>query len=218
MQGGSCGSGFRGGLAGAAMSNYGPGDVGDPRHDIGDLAVNTMIHSVIGGVASVAGGGNFAQGAQSAAFAYLFNQVPHGQRTDYKVEPVPDNPETRAAYDSLQSLATAAAANVDASCGWRCNLPWIRGTLIHTEFEALVTALGPTSRFTPEVSYKDGVIVPYGTPGSSRADVVFGSPAAPIAAYDLKTGWAYMSIRQAKAYGANLPAGTPFAIIRPTGR
>jgi RHS repeat-associated protein len=75
MQGGSCGSGFRGGLAGAAMSNYGPGDIGDPRHDIGDLAVNTMIHSVIGGVASVAGGGNFAQGAQSAAFAYLFNAL-----------------------------------------------------------------------------------------------------------------------------------------------
>jgi hypothetical protein len=72
--------------------------------------------------------------------------------------------------------------------------------------------------FETEVSYKDGFVVLRGTPGSSRADVVFGPVDKPIAVYDLKTGWAHMSIGQAKAYGANLPPGTPFAIIRPKDR
>jgi hypothetical protein len=219
LNGGACSSGFRGGLAGAALSNYADLEYNKGSEGV-NFAVNTAIHAVTGGLASLAGGGKFAEGATSAAFAYLFNELGHQreQKTDYKLEPVPDTPETRAAYDRLQSLADVAAVNVDTTCGWRCNLPWIRGTLIHSEFEALVTSLGPASGFTAEVSYKNGVVVPYGTAGSSRADVVFGSLAAPTAVYDLKTGWAYMSIGQAKAYGANLPTGTPFTIIRPKGR
>lgn len=73
MRGGDCGSGFRGGMAGAAWSNFGVGDAGGTDPTIGQRISNTMIHSVVGGLASVAGGGSFAQGAQSAAFAYLFN-------------------------------------------------------------------------------------------------------------------------------------------------
>ena len=38
---------------------------------------NTMTNAVVGGVASAASGGSFAQGAQSAAMSYLFNQVAH---------------------------------------------------------------------------------------------------------------------------------------------
>ena len=173
---------------------------------------------VAGGVGSVIAGGKFENGAMTAAYGYLFNQLGNERTGSYKLEPVPDTPEMRAAYDRLQSLANTAAANVDATCGWRCNLPWIRGTLIHTEFEALVTNLGSTSGFTPEVSYKDGFRVDRGMLGSSRADVIYGPLAAPAAAYDLKTGWSYMSVGQAKSYGANLPFGTPFAIIRPIGR
>lgn len=214
VAGGSCGSGAISGAIGPA--------IGDRLNVAGDdfaaLAENVAIHSLVGGLSSRLAGGSFSTGAETAAFAYLFNQLGHVQKTDYKLELVPDTPEMRAAYDRLQSLADTAAANVDATCGWKCNLPWIRGTLIHSEFEVLVTSLGPASGFTAEVSYKSGVVVPYGTAGSSRADVIFGPLAVPTAAYDLKTGWAYMSIGQAKAYGANLPAGTPFAIIRPTGR
>ena len=36
-----------------------------------------MIHAGMGGVAAVAGGGSFADGARSAAYAYLFNELLH---------------------------------------------------------------------------------------------------------------------------------------------
>jgi hypothetical protein len=87
----------------------------------------------------------------------------------------------------------------------------------HSEFEALVSVSESKYGFTAEVSYMNGSLVNRGTPGASRADAIYGPLTAPIAAYDLKTGWSYMSVGQAKAYGANLPAGTPFAIIRPRG-
>lgn len=135
-----------------------------------------------------------------------------------KIEIAAPNPAIEAAYIRLQGLANIAAANVDAVCGWRCSLPWIRGTLIHSEFKRLVDATCPKSEYSTEVSYLDGIETSYGKAGSSRADVVFGPRAAPLAVYDLKTGWAYMSIGQAKAYGANLPPGTPFSVIRPDGR
>ncbi|MGJ7503204.1 RHS repeat-associated core domain-containing protein [Variovorax sp. ZT5P49] len=140
------------------------------------------------------------------------------QGEDYQLEPVPDTPALRAAAALLQQLADKAATNVDATCGLKCNLPWIRGTLVHSEFKRLVDTTCPASQYATEISYKDGGLVSYGTEGSSRADVVYGPLNAPTAVYDLKTGWAYMSIGQAKAYGANLPAGTPFTTIRPAGR
>lgn len=77
MGGGDCGSGFRGGLAGAALSNSGVGGFGGSDPDVYDVVVNTMIHSTIGGIAATAGGGSFADGAQTAAFAYLFNFLAH---------------------------------------------------------------------------------------------------------------------------------------------
>lgn len=77
MGGGDCGSGFRGGLAGAALSNSGVGGFGGSDPDVYDVVVNTMIHSTIGGIAAKAGGGSFADGAQTAAFAYLFNFLAH---------------------------------------------------------------------------------------------------------------------------------------------
>ena len=136
----------------------------------------------------------------------------------YRPEPVIETPEMAAAYKRLQALATTAANNVDATCGLRCVLPWIRGTLIHSEFKRLVDTTCPASQYRSEVSYKSRNLVPYGTPGSSRADVVFGPVQRPIAAYDLKTGWAYITTGQANAYGENLPAGTPISVIRPDGR
>jgi RHS repeat-associated protein len=136
----------------------------------------------------------------------------------YNIEPALVTPEIQAADDRLQNLANIAATNVDARCDWRCNLPWIRGTLIHSEFKRLVETTCPASQFRTEVSYLNHQVVPYGTPGSSRADVVFGPLDAPINVYDLKTGWAYLSYGQAQAYGANLPPLTPFSVIRPDGR
>jgi hypothetical protein len=64
--GGNCGAGA---LSGAAGSFAGPLMTG--LNPTGKLIAT----SVVGGVASVAGGGKFANGAVTAAFGYLFNEV-----------------------------------------------------------------------------------------------------------------------------------------------
>lgn len=71
VQGGNCKSGATAGLTGAAFSNY-----GGALHS-NNVVVNTMAHAAIGGITSIASGGRFWDGAQSAAFAYLFNHVAH---------------------------------------------------------------------------------------------------------------------------------------------
>lgn len=75
MQGGSCKSGAVSGGISAAWTNSGWGNVGDAKHNMGDLVLNTMTNAVVGGVASVASGGSFAMGARSAAMSYLFNAM-----------------------------------------------------------------------------------------------------------------------------------------------
>jgi len=136
----------------------------------------------------------------------------------YKFEEVVPTTEMAAAEERLTELATRAAQTVDASCDWRCKLPWIRGTLIHSEFKRLVDATCPPEKFHTEVTYVNGLQAPYGTPGSVRADVVLGPIDHPIAIYDLKTGWAYITVSQGNAYGNNLPPGTIIGEVRPEGR
>jgi hypothetical protein len=73
MGGGKCGPGA---LAGAAGSLAAPA-IGrtfpNPRTDASDLFGGTVASAVVGGIASTAGGGKFANGAATAAFGYLFN-------------------------------------------------------------------------------------------------------------------------------------------------
>lgn len=69
--GGSCGSGA---LSGAVTSGAGPLINGQ------DQVASLVTNSVLGGVASVAGGGKFANGAITGAFGYLFNWL--GRRED----------------------------------------------------------------------------------------------------------------------------------------
>ncbi|WAC74698.1 RHS repeat-associated core domain-containing protein [Roseateles sp. SL47] len=76
LNGGACSSGFRGGLAGAALSNYADLEYNKGSEGV-NIAVNTAIHAVTGGLASLAGGGSFAEGVRSAAYAYLFNHLLH---------------------------------------------------------------------------------------------------------------------------------------------
>jgi hypothetical protein len=83
---------------------------------------------------------------------------------------------------------------------------WIRGIRIHIDFAAEVRALGPG--FAAEVSYKNGVPVPYGTKGSIRADAVYGPITHPVFAVELKSGLATVTNAEANAYYANLPWGT----------
>ena len=73
--GGSFGAGF---LTGSVGSYFGSsGKSGNTNEMIG----NTAIEAVIGGTISVVGGGKFANGAQTGAFRYLFNEsMHHGQK------------------------------------------------------------------------------------------------------------------------------------------
>jgi hypothetical protein len=82
----------------------------------------------------------------------------------------------------------------------------VYGTRAHTAFAEEVNALG-RSDLSTEVSYMNGRIVPYGTKGSVRLDVVEGSPTAPTAVYDLKTGSATLTPDRINQIRANLPGG-----------
>ncbi|MFC7286538.1 hypothetical protein ACFQPC_00680 [Herminiimonas glaciei] len=71
LSGGDCGSGA---LA-AGVAAYGSANM--PSALKGNLAYEIAFASAFGGIASVAGGGNFANGTVTAAFGYLFNELQH---------------------------------------------------------------------------------------------------------------------------------------------
>jgi hypothetical protein len=77
MSGGGCGSGaLSAGFSAAAtpfVSSFG-------------VVGGTVASAVIGGTASVMGGGKFANGAQTGAFGYLFNYCAHGGQCTTKFE------------------------------------------------------------------------------------------------------------------------------------
>jgi hypothetical protein len=90
MQGARCGPGA---LSAAAGSFAGP--------LLGGLSFqyNLIAHVVVGGLASVAGGGSFANGAVTAAFGYLFNQAAKAARNSATAPGSSDRPELRALAD-----------------------------------------------------------------------------------------------------------------------
>jgi RHS repeat-associated protein len=69
LSGGNCG---RGALS-AGASKYLSSNL--PGADTKDIGLGTLRSAVIGGTVSVLGGGKFANGAQTAAFQYVFNYV-----------------------------------------------------------------------------------------------------------------------------------------------
>src|SRR5262249_22460813 len=90
------------------------------------------------------------------------------------------------------------------------------GTKVHTIFQDLVNALGNPD-LTTEQSYLNGKPVNYGTPGSTRFDVVHRDINNPTWTYDLKTGGANMSNIRAAWMLSHLPTGSGAGItlIRP---
>ncbi len=73
IQGGKFGSGALAAGFSAGLTPYlGDLGAGDMR-SAGGIAKGTAVLAVVGGTASVLGGGKFANGAQTAAFGYLFN-------------------------------------------------------------------------------------------------------------------------------------------------
>jgi RHS repeat-associated protein len=75
--GGSCQSGAMSGAVGSALSPITQSIFPDARNDIGQRIGGTFMEATAGGLASVAGGGKFANGAVTAAFGYLFNSQFH---------------------------------------------------------------------------------------------------------------------------------------------
>ena len=73
--GGSCQSGALSGAVGSALSPVTNELFPDARTDFGQRIGGTVIEATAGGLASVAGGGKFANGAVTAAFGYLFNDI-----------------------------------------------------------------------------------------------------------------------------------------------
>jgi RHS repeat-associated protein len=76
--GGSCQNGALSAAAGAASSPLVNVAFPDPHGNSGDFIGATAATGIVGGLASVAGGGKFENGAVTAAFGYLFNQAAHG--------------------------------------------------------------------------------------------------------------------------------------------
>ena len=76
ISGGSCGAG--------ALSGAVPAIAGSlPLYGSLDWTGRLLFKSVLGGLASVAGGGKFANGAVTGAFQYLFNDALHGDPRHY---------------------------------------------------------------------------------------------------------------------------------------
>ncbi|MGJ5037601.1 MULTISPECIES: RHS repeat-associated core domain-containing protein [unclassified Bradyrhizobium] len=74
---GDCKSGALSGAVGSALSPLTNSAFPHPDQDFGQLAGGTAVSAVAGGLASVAGGGKFANGAVTAAFGYMFNNGMH---------------------------------------------------------------------------------------------------------------------------------------------
>jgi len=118
---------------------------------------------------------------------------------------------TEAVVDDLAAAANRASATMCPGKG-----P-VYGTRVHSEFADEIASLGRSDVFS-EVSYLNGEVVPYGTRGSVRLDAVVGSPGAPSAIYDLKTGSAALTPARIAQIRANLPAGfqdVPVLELRP---
>ncbi|VVH51526.1 hypothetical protein BPUTSESOX_170, partial [uncultured Gammaproteobacteria bacterium] len=72
--GGSFGAGFLSGSLGSYLGSSGHSK------NMPEMISNTARDAVVGGTISVIGGGKFANGAQTGAFRYLFNELMHRQK------------------------------------------------------------------------------------------------------------------------------------------
>ena len=229
--GGKFGSGFLaagfGSLAGQEIAG------------ISNPYAGTVVSAVAGGIGSVLGGGKFANGAVTGAFAYAAGAAYTNDNNSAHINTSAGDDNCSGCYDvaangpviprgqpgnpgpSFDPLLQAAT---DAYNSWPAsilsNIPplsWLRGIFVHSAFAANVNALGP--EYSAEVSYKDGIRVPYGTPGSVRADAIYGDPASPAYAVELKSGAATVTPAELRAYQTNLPASTHvYGIVEAPGR
>jgi hypothetical protein len=121
-------------------------------------------------------------------------------------------------YRSLQirqvrNLLSAAAGRAQARVGPGSGHAY--GSRVHAAFAQEVRALGRAD-ILPEVSYFLKEPVTFGTRGSIRVDVLYGTIDRPIAAFDLKTGSAGLTTRRMGQIQSHLPfRGIPVFEVRP---
>ena len=109
---------------------------------------------------------------------------------------------------TLQRLATEASRTVQGTGRFA-------GTKKHSAFAERVNALNDLL-LRSEVSYLNGEIVPYGTKGSVRLDVVeYAQDGSIIAVYDLKTGAVGLTPSRIQQIQNHLPNQTNIFEIRP---
>jgi RHS repeat-associated protein len=108
----------------------------------------------------------------------------------------------------MQKNATEAAAKLGTGKGA------IYGTRVHSEFQVANKASGVKT----EISYLNGKVVDYGTPGSVRLDAIRGVDFAPKAVADLKTGAVGLTPARIAEIRSHLPIGhngIPIYEVRP---
>jgi len=127
-----------------------------------------------------------------------------------KVLRAPNSGGTACVPASTQSTLTSAAQRAHGTVG--AGRGPVHGTRVHSAFAAEVNALGNPNLST-EVSYLNGRVVPRGTPGSVRLDVVEGPLTAPTAVYDLKTGGATLTPARIQQIQQHVPGGASVPVI-----
>jgi hypothetical protein len=111
--------------------------------------------------------------------------------------------------DDLAAAANRAAQSVGPGSGA------VYGTQVHAAFQAEVEALAQPGLQT-EVSYINGVEVPYGTSGSVRIDVgQFDANGQIQAVFDLKTGSATLTPARIQQIQQAVGSQVPVTMIRP---
>ncbi len=203
LAGGSCGAGARGAFVSSLIGDG--GTIGDPQANFGDLVASVALHAAAGGLASMAGGGNFAQGAQSAAYAYLFNELMHSgyggssrdrlRRAGYAETPYDDG-----TYCNIQSAGGGACgfpgASGDSSSQAGGSAGWSAGIGLGASYElagmrgsngqaCLIQShcvlAGPFAGYAADF----GGALSSGSPGPGLQVGVFGKAAFPLLGFEL---------------------------------
>ncbi len=109
---------------------------------------------------------------------------------------------------ALQNAANSASDAIGSGSGA------VHGTKVHSAFAKQVDQIDGV---TPEVSYSNGEVVPYGTKGSVRPDVVEGNIHNPTNIYDLKTGNAKVTTKDINKFKEHVPGSPTVKEIKPSG-
>lgn len=113
----------------------------------------------------------------------------------------PINPDD---IPNLEEILRSAANRANSTVG--IGKGGVHGTKVHLAFEKEVNGLMNPGLST-EVSYLRGKVVIRGTPGSVRVDVINGPIAAPVSAFDLKTGNAKLTLDRIRQLQQHIPGG-----------